>query len=456
MTAQVKRETQELPETLVVGLGVTGLSVLRFLCGRGVPAAVTDSRANPPGRDELAETFADVPAALGGFDPEWFEQARTLIVSPGVPLSEPLISAARARGAEVIGDIELFARAATAPVVAITGSNGKSTVTTLLGEMASDAGRAVRVGGNIGRPALDLVTDNEPDLYVLELSSFQLETTESLDAAAAVVLNISPDHMDRYTGLADYATAKQRIYRGHGVMVVNCDEPMVVAMQEAGRPTVGFGLGRPLGSDFGILEHHGEDWLACGERPLMPVRELRMAGRHNQANALAALALGEAVGLPMESMLATLRRFAGLWHRTQWVAEIDGVRWYNDSKGTNVGATLAAIDGLDAPQVLIMGGQGKGADFAPLRAALARKGRAAVLMGEAAEEIAHALDGVVPVQRAADMEEAVAKACALAEPGDVVLLSPACASFDMFDGFAARGDAFILAVRALDETGGQA
>ncbi len=451
MTVQARQETQTLPATLVVGLGVTGLSVLRFLRRRGVPVAVTDSRAEPPGREALEAEFGDLPAALGGFEPEWFEHARTLIVSPGVPVGEPLIRAARARGAEVIGDIELFAREAKAPVVAITGSNGKSTVTTLVSEMASDAGRAVRTGGNIGRPALELLTDSEPDLYVLELSSFQLETTASLDAAAAVVLNISPDHMDRYNGLADYAAAKQRVYRGHGVMVVNCDQPAVLAMQAPGRPTVGFGLGRPLGNDFGLLQREGEDWLAHGEQPLMPVRELRMAGRHNQANALAALALGEAVGLPMESMLATLRRFAGLWHRTQWVAEIDGVRWYNDSKATNVGATLAAIEGLEGPLVLILGGQGKGADFLPLREPLSRKARAVVLMGEAAEDIAHVLDGVVPVRRAADMDEAVAQARALAEPGDAVLLSPACASFDMFDGFAARGDAFIRAVRALDE-----
>ena len=450
MTARATQDKRSLPETLVVGLGVTGLSVLRFLRARGVAVAVTDSRTNPPGRDELAAAFADVPAALGGFEPAWFEQARTLIVSPGVPLSEPLIEAARARGAEIIGDIELFARHVHAPVVAITGSNGKSTVTSLLGEMAAEAGRTVRVGGNIGRPALDLLGDSEPDLYVLELSSFQLETTASLRTAVAVVLNISADHMDRYPSLSAYAAAKQRVFQGPGVMVVNCDEPQVVAMQEPGRPTVGFSLGRPLDGDFGILERDGEDWLARGDTPLLPVRELRMAGRHNQANALAALALGEAVDLPMAAMLATLRRFAGLCHRTQWLAEIDGVRWYNDSKGTNVGATLAAIEGLDGPLVMIMGGQGKGADFAPLRAALARKGRAVVLMGEAADIIELSLHGVVPVRRAGGMGEAVVQARALARPGDAVLLSPACASFDMFDGFAARGDAFITAVRALE------
>lgn len=451
VTAQTKQETQIQAETLVVGLGASGLSVLRFLRARGESVVVTDSRANPPGRDELARDFVDVPATLGGFDAAWFTQARQLIVSPGVAVSEPLIEAARARGAEIIGDIELFARHARAPVLAITGSNGKSTVTTLLGEMAADAGRTVRVGGNIGRPALDLLSDSEPDLYILELSSFQLETTHSLDAAVAVVLNISPDHMDRYPSVSAYAASKQRIYHGHGVMVVNCDDPTVVAMQVPGRKTVGFTLGRPLASDFGILERDGERWLAKGQMPLMPVRELRMAGRHNQANALAALAVGETVGLSIAAMLTTLRRFTGLRHRTQWVAEVDGVRWYNDSKGTNVGATLAAIEGLDGPLVLIAGGQGKGADFVSLRTALAGKGRAAVLMGEAADIIELSLDGVVPVQRAGDMADAVARARVLAQPGDVVLLSPACASFDMFDGFKARGDAFILAVRALEE-----
>ena len=440
--------TGSLPKTLVVGLGTTGLSVLRFLRARGETVAVTDSRATPPGMAEMREAYADVPAALGGFDADFFAAADRLVVSPGVPLDEPLVRQAEARGAEIIGDIELFARAARAPVVAITGSNGKSTVTTLLGEMAADAGHRVLVGGNIGRPALDLLDQAVPDFYLLELSSFQLDTTYSLDAAAAVVLNVSADHMDRYGSLGRYAASKQRVYRGHGLMLVNRDDPAVVAMQAPGRRSVGFGLGRPLGDDYGILEQAGERWLARGKQRLLACRELAMAGAHNQANALAALALGEAMGLPMASMLDTLRRFDGLRHRTQRVAEIAGVRWYNDSKGTNVGATLAAIEGLAGPLVLIAGGQGKGADFTPLRPALAAKGRGVVLMGEAADAIAAALDGALPLRRARDMADAVAQAAELAEVGDTVLLSPACASFDMFDGFAARGEAFIRAVRA--------
>lgn len=433
----------------MVGLGMTGLSVLRFLRARGVRVAVTDSRATPPGLSVFQQEMADLPAAFGAFDAALFAQAEQIIVSPGVAVSEPLIEAARARGAEIIGDIELFARHVEAPVVAITGSNGKSTVTTLLGEMALAAGQTVHVGGNIGHPALDLLGDSRPDFYLLELSSFQLETTDTLNAAAAVVLNISPDHMDRYPSESAYAAAKQRIYRGDGLMLLNRDDAEVMAMRASGRSEVSFGLDKPAANAFGRLEKGGEYWLARGDTALMPVRELGMAGSHNQANALAALALGEAMDLPMAAMLATLKRFTGLAHRSQWVAELDGVRWYNDSKGTNVGATLAAINGLQGPLVLLAGGQGKGADFRPLRAALADKGRAAVLMGEAADDIEQAMGDVLPVQRATDMQDAVSRAQALAQPGDTVLLSPACASFDMFSGFAARGEAFMAAVLAL-------
>ena len=449
MTQESQQQAQVTTETLVVGLGVTGLSVVRFLRARGESVAVTDSRSNPPGLLALQKELPDVPVTLGGFDAARFATAHRIIVSPGVALSDPLIVAARARGAEVIGDIELFAHHAHAPVAAITGSNGKTTVTTLLGEMAAASGRSVRVGGNIGRPALDLLTDSNPDFFILELSSFQLETTYSLYAAAAVVLNISPDHMDRYDDFSAYTASKQRIYRGRGVMVINRDDPSVLAMHSAGRKQVSFGLDRPQDGNFGVIEQDGERWLAKGNAALMPVNELCIAGAHNQANALAALALGEVMGLPMDAMLTTLRRFAGLWHRTQWVGEIGGVRWFNDSKGTNVGAALAAVEGLDGPLVLIAGGQAKGADFVPLREPMVRKGRAAVLIGEAAAAIETALDDAVPVQHAVDMADAVARASVLAQAGDAVLLSPACASFDMFDGYAARGDAFITAVRAL-------
>lgn len=437
--------------TLVVGLGKTGVSCVRFLLAQGIPVAVTDNRIAPPGLVELDKNTVQV--SVGGFDAKLFEHARRLVVSPGVPLTEPLVVAARARGAEVLGDVELFARCATAPIVAITGSNGKSTVTTLLGEMAGVAGRTAGVGGNIGIPVLDLLpaaAEAEPDFYVLELSSFQLETTVSLAPVAAAVLNVSADHMDRYRDINDYAAAKQRIFGGQGVMVINRDDSVVEKMAVPGRRrVVSFGLGAAGGDDFGCLQQAGETWLAQGDKPLLPVSELRLAGQHNQANALAALALGSMLDLPMIAMLEALRQFAGLAHRTQWVAEIDGVCWYNDSKATNVGASLAAIQGLPGPLILIAGGQSKGADFTPLRAALAQKARAVVLMGEAAPELENVLAGAVLRVRADDMADAVHRARDLARSGDAVLLSPACASFDLFSGFEARGDAFIAAVRTL-------
>ncbi len=439
--------------TLVIGLGKTGMSCVRFLVANGVPVAVTDSRVNPPCLDGFQKEFKEIRCAVGGFDDNLFEWAKYLIVSPGVSIDEPLIIAARERGVEIIGDIELFSRCVESPVMAITGSNGKSTVTMLVAEMAKSAGKKVLMGGNIGTPVLDLLLESAPDLYVLELSSFQLETTESLDAAVSVVLNVSPDHMDRYRDLEHYAGSKQRIFgvdgSGHGVMVVNRDDATVMAMLEKGREFVSFGLDEPTDNNFGRVNYKGEFWLARGSERLLPVSELRLTGEHNQANALAALAMGEQVGLPMIAMLDGLRHFAGLPHRTQWVASIDGVAWYNDSKGTNVGATIAAIQGFSQPVVLIAGGQGKGADFTSLREVVKKKSRAVVLMGEDAQQIEHVLAEVVPVTCVKDMGDAVNKAHALSMAGDVVLLSPACASFDMYADFEARGDAFVSAVHHL-------
>ncbi|MEK7323335.1 MAG: UDP-N-acetylmuramoyl-L-alanine--D-glutamate ligase [Pseudomonadota bacterium] len=439
---------RDLPN-LIVGLGKTGLSCARFLARRGEEFAAIDSRANPPELAVFRREFPEAAVHLGGFDPMVIFRAQRLIVSPGVALSEAPITAAVNRGAEAVGDIELFAHAARAPVVAITGANGKSTVTTLVGEMAADAGRQVRVGGNLGTPALDLIEENAPDVYVLELSSFQLETTTSLNAAAATVLNLSPDHMDRYRDMDEYAAAKARIYRGDGVMVINADDPLVAAMAQRGRRITRFSLSAPAGEDFGVVERAGQAWLARGATLLMSAAELRIKGAHNIANALAALALGAAVDLPMDGMLATLRRFAGLPHRTQWVATRDGVTWYNDSKGTNVGATLAALQGMPGKVVLIAGGLGKGQDFSLLKDAAAAKARAVVLLGRDAPLIEQALAGVVPVVNAASMEEAVLRARDLARAGDTVLLSPACASFDMFKSYDHRGDVFSAAVRSM-------
>ncbi|HQU14901.1 MAG TPA: UDP-N-acetylmuramoyl-L-alanine--D-glutamate ligase [Gammaproteobacteria bacterium] len=432
---------------LIVGLGATGLSCARFLAAHGAEIAVTDTRVHPPGLDDLRETLPDVAVFLGGLDEQALRSAHEIVVSPGVSLRTPVIAAAIGRGTPVIGDVELFARYARAPVAAITGSNGKSTVTTLLGEMARAAGRDVRVGGNLGTPALDLLSDGEPDLYVLELSSFQLETTASLSPAVAAVLNLSPDHMDRYQNVAEYAAAKARIYRRASMQIVNADDPQVVAMHDPRRAARRYTLQAPGTGEFGLVQDGSEVWMACGTERLLPAAELRIAGRHNLANALAAIAMGDALGLSREAMRAALAGFNGLPHRTQWVAERAGVTWYNDSKGTNVGATMAALNGFDAPVVLIAGGDGKGADFTPLRAVVAARARAVVLIGRDAPRIEAALADSVPVFAARDLDEAVRTAAAQARAGDVVLLSPACASFDMFRNYEDRGERFTTVVR---------
>ncbi len=434
--------------TIVVGLGQTGLACARFLARRGVAVVVVDSRAEPPMLRELQHQLPAVETRCGGFDAALFKQADMLVVSPGIPLSDPAIAAAMGAGVEVVGDIELFARHARAPVVAITGSNGKSTVTTLLGAMACEAGRDARVGGNIGTPALDLLQQFEPELYILELSSFQLETTRSLKPAAAVVLNVSQDHLDRYAGMQEYGAAKRRIYRGAAMKLINLDDPVVAAWGGADEGWHRFTLAQPpQADDFGVISKDGQLWLAKGNQALLAVSELKLAGMHNVANALAALALGDGVGLSMDAMLATLRRFGGLPHRCQWLAEKDGVNWYNDSKATNVGATVAAIGGMPGKVVLLAGGEGKGQDFSPLRDIMATKGRAAILFGRDAPLIAAALDRVVPLERVSTLREAVRAARALARPGDTVLLAPACASFDMFKGYEDRGDRFAAAVK---------
>ncbi|OGT21321.1 MAG: UDP-N-acetylmuramoylalanine--D-glutamate ligase [Gammaproteobacteria bacterium RBG_16_57_12] len=443
------RQSQAAERTLIVGLGKSGLSCVRFLVARGEKVAVTDTRINPPALATLREEFPDVPVFVGGFEAGVFHAATRLVVSPGVSLKVPEIAEAIASGIPVLGDIELFARQADAPVVAVTGANGKSTVTTLVGEMARRCFKDVRVGGNLGTPALELLGGEAPDLYVLELSSFQLETLVSLNARVATVLNITPDHMDRYASVAEYAAAKQRIFAGDGVMVLNADDPLVTAMAEPGRRVIYFGQGEPANGHYGLRRHEGEEWLAQGKQLLLPASKLRLFGRHNIANVLAALAMGEALGLAMTQMLAAAREFSGLPHRCQWVAEQDGVTWYNDSKGTNVGAAMAAIQGLPGKVIWIGGGEGKGADFTPLRDVMKGKVSAAILIGRDAPLIEAALRGVVPIHHAPDMAAAVAKAGELAQVGDNVLLSPACASFDMFTDYQDRGNVFVREVRRL-------
>lgn len=438
--------TEQADPILIVGLGKSGLSVARHLGARSQRFAVADSRETPPNLALFRAEFAQVPLLLGRFDAEHFSAYKTLIVSPGVSLEEPAIRAACAAGARIVGDIELFAGEVQAPVIAITGSNGKSTVTTLVAAMAEHAGRRVAVGGNLGTPALDLLAPPAADVYVLELSSFQLETTYSLAPKAAVVLNLSPDHLDRYADMDAYAQAKAAVYRNAAVCVVNRDDAGAAALA-GGECQQSFGLDEPKGSQFGICELEGANWLCHGTQALMPQSAVRMAGRHGVANALAALALGEAIGLPMAAMLEVLQSFTGLAHRCQWVAKVAGVDWYNDSKGTNVGATLAAVNGLSAPVVVILGGIGKGQDFTVLRETLSTRARAVVVFGQDRALIGAALRDTVSLTQVSDLAAAVNTAAALAQPGDAVLLSPACASFDQFSGFEARGDYFMHLVQ---------
>lgn len=432
---------------LVVGLGKTGFSIARFLAERGISFAVADSREQPPCLADLRERLPDAGVFLGGFRSEAFSAATHLIVSPGVPLEVPEIASAARRGIPVLGDLDLFACVARAPVAAITGANGKSTVTTLLGLMAEADGKQVRVGGNLGTPMLELL-DRDAELYVLELSSFQLERSSLLRPAAATVLNISPDHLDRYPDIEAYAEAKRRVFHGDGVMVLNQDDPVVVAMAEPARRCVWFGLEDPA-VDFGVKRIDGDEWLLCRGRPLMKSSEVRLQGRHNLANALAAVALGDALGLSEPAMAETLRRFSGLDHRMQWVAEIDDVAYVNDSKATNVGSCMAALAGLERKAVLIAGGDGKGADFSVLRPVVAEKVRALVLMGKDAPLLEAALSGVATAVRAENMRQAVQAARSLAQPGDTVLLAPACASLDQYQNYQERGRMFAEAVRGL-------
>ncbi len=446
----MNKQTSLNVDTVIVGLGVTGLSCARFLGSRGLSFAVTDSRKSPPGLAELQKQYPDVMISTGDLDLDLIMQAKQCLVSPGVSVRHPALIRAAQAGVEMIGDIELFARHADAPVVAITGANGKSTVTTLVYEMAKASGLTVRAGGNLGTPALDLIEDPEPDLYVLELSSFQLETTHSLNSIAATVLNISEDHMDRYAGVAEYAEAKERIFQGGGEMILNADDPMVASMMRTDRQVTRFTLNKPGQNEFGLQEINGDSWLSFGDRKLMSVSEMKIQGSHNVANALAALALGQAAGLKEESMLDVLRTWSGLPHRCQWIAAQNGVDWYNDSKGTNEGATVAAIKGFSDRQIiLIAGGDAKGAKFEELALVVRDQVKLAILFGKDAPLLEQVLNRVTAVKCVDDLVQAVTLAHQNAERGDLVLMSPACASLDMFADYQQRGQVFIDAVQKL-------
>ena len=432
---------------LVFGLGTTGLSIARYLQRAGRDARFIDTRDEPPGLDELEELWPDADLVAGA--DKLPKGIGRIIVSPGIPDDHELLQKARKDKIEIVSDIELFAREAQQSFVAITGSNGKSTVTTVLYHMGRADGRNVLAGGNLGEPALDLLADDEPELYVLELSSFQLQRTENLPAEVAVLLNVTPDHLDWHASEDEYRQAKYRIFREARAAVVNRLDPEAAEAAKHIDNVITFGLDEPGEGQYGIRAEDDEVYLARGDSLLIAVEDMRMVGHHNQANALAALAAGELCGFGMGAMLQVLGEFPGLPHRMQFVARKGAVNYINDSKATNVAAAVASIDSIDGTVVLVAGGEGKGGDFSALAAALEGKLRAAVLMGTDAEAIANAIDTVMPVYFARDMDDAVCQAASYAESDDTVLLAPACASFDQFENYGARGDAFAAAVGAL-------
>ena len=445
-TLRKQLSLNENSKVLVVGLGETGFSVAKFLHQQGIPFAVVDSRDKPPLNDAMLQDYPDTPIFTGGFDKTAFEVATHLIVSPGVSLQEDSIRKAILLGTKLLSDIDLFACATDKPVIAITGSNGKSTVTTMLGAMGNESNVVTAIGGNLGEPALDLL-DDSVELYVLELSSFQLERTSVLNANAATILNVTEDHMDRYADIMDYAKEKQRIFSGNGVMVINEDDSVVNSMRVENRDLYTFSVIKKTG--FHVANQQGENWLMNAELAMMRQSELAVEGLHNVANALAALALGTAAGLNNVAMCNALRRFKGLNHRMQKVGRINGVTWVNDSKATNIGACVAALQGYHNKVILIAGGDAKGADMKGLVSTIEEKVKCVVLMGKDAGKIESAINGCVPSYRVKNIQEAVKQAAKLAEEGESVLLSPACSSIDQYKNYQERGDKFTAAVMEL-------
>ena len=440
---------------VIVGLGATGLSCARYLATLGVPFAITDSRVNPPGLDEIKQTMPQVLVSVGGFDEALLSQASEIILSQGVPLKDPVISDCRKQGIPVIGDMELFARQNKTPVVAITGSNAKSTVTTLVGEIGKRAGLKVKVGGNLGPPVLDLLLDQEqPDYYVLEISNFQLEVTSSLQASIATILNISPDHLDCYDGFSDYVAAKQRVYQHCDTAVFNRDDLLTFPENKDIKQFRSFGLSEPEEGEYGIRQIADKIYLCRGDVKLLSCQQLALWGRHNWANSLAAIAIAQQMSIPLGVILEVLKEFAGLPHRCQKIAVEKGVTWYNDSKGTNVGATCAALSGLGptipGKIVWLAGGLAKDGDFQQLIPFAQEFMRQIILFGQDAKQIAEAMiPAEVPIVFVKDLAHGVELANRKAEPGDMVLLSPACASFDMFSNYAHRGEVFCQLVKEL-------
>ncbi|MBK6288675.1 MAG: UDP-N-acetylmuramoyl-L-alanine--D-glutamate ligase [Gammaproteobacteria bacterium] len=442
---------------IVLGMGTTGLSCARHLARKGMSFSVMDSRAEPPQAAEFRREFPAVELHCGAFDGALLCAAQEIILSPGVDPQLPELRRAEAAGAYLYGDVELFFRDARAPIVAITGTNAKSTVTTLVWKMAEAAGVKVACGGNLGTPALELLAPGI-ELYVLELSSFQLEIVHEFRADVACILNLAPDHLDRYPDMGAYHRAKQRVYRGARCTVFNRDDALTIPPAPRSIEALGFGLSVPAQGQFGVRETPAGEYLARGEQTLLGVSELGMPGRHNVANALAAMAIATASGVTLEAQIEVLRSYRGLAHRCQHIRSLDAVDYYDDSKGTNAAAALAALRGLGAGRagktVLIAGGIAKESDFSALAQELASSARAVILIGRDAPLLAEAFGAAVPLLQAADMVTAVELARAAARAGDIVLLSPACASFDMFRDYAERGEVFARAVRALDGEGG--
>lgn len=433
----------------VVGLGATGFSVVRYLRARGIAVTVVDSNAAPALAPQLSKIYPEVIQKFGDLNVDQLTSAELIVASPGVALGEPEMRAAKQNGAVIVGDIELFLQENTKPVIAITGSNGKSTVTTLVGAMCRSGGKVALVAGNIGLPVLDALTDQvDYDVAILELSSFQLETTTQVPAHAAAILNISADHMDRYDSMGDYVLAKARILRGAQRAVMPRHDDQLKQITSTGK-LLSFDLDEPANdSEYGLKRQSNYRWLMRGELRLMKLPEVPLVGLHNIKNVLSAFALVEFLSLPLECLVRAVKGFSGLAHRMQTVATKQGITFVNDSKATNIGATSTALRNLESDVVWIAGGQGKGANFGELRDAISSNIKLLVLIGEDADKMEIALRGVLPIERANSMKEAVDLAAGRAADPSIVLLSPACASFDMFDNFEQRGDSFVQEVNS--------
>ena len=451
MQAIQKIMTQTAYPYLIVGAGKSGWSVARHLHSMGYAFRIIDTRKLPPFAKQIGEMLSADEYQFGELDRAWVLTADTIVVSPGVQSDTQLMQEAKQNGAEIIGDIEMFARITTKPYVAITGSNGKSTVTTLVRDMLNAQDRNAYAGANLGEPALDLLVHEDAECYVLELSSFQLETTQSLSAQVAAVLNVSDDHLDRHESMGAYAQIKRSIFDNAKAKVFWRDDPWLKDI-EVDSECVSFGLDQAEFPHYGVGDHEGRQWLVKGDRALMPADEIPMVGQHGVLNALAAFAIGEQMGLSFASMAETVRGFKGLAHRCEWIGRWNGVDWYNDSKGTNIGATVAAIAGFSSDVVLIVGGVFKGGDLEPLKDVIRQRVSHVICFGRDANVFSEALDGIVHLSHADTLDACVERAKNCASEGASVLFSPACASFDMFADYRERGTAF---VKAVEEIGGR-